>query len=304
MTVNRGSTSKLIGVAEVTFGTTPATPTMVEFPIVNFNPVASNNTVQSAQLRSHPFVDKLIATDFSHTIGLDFELQTATHDNLLQMILGDTWATNAIKAKDVLSSMSIESQVGGGSSLFNQWTGYCVGTLGISVGSGNNAPIKMTTTGMAKVASLDAGATLATAVTAAGSPVPMVFTGATATIAGVARPLTDVAINLQRQIDPLKIIGQNTPREYVPSLVQCSGTITIPYDDATQSTLFAGFTDTPIVLTCVDGNSKSYAFTVPKAKFVKFTRQIQTRGALFQQIDWTGYYDTSTATVLSIVRVP
>lgn len=301
MSVIRGSQHKLVGIAEVTFGVTPATPVMLELPITNFNPTSNSGTMESAQLRAHPFVDQLLSTVFSHSIGLDWEMQANNQDSLIQMLCGDTWTTNVVKVKDVLSSMTIESQNNG--TLFSQYTGFFIGKTSVSVGSGDNAPIKITATGMAKAATLDAGATIASSVTAAAANTPMVFTGASATISGSAVALTNISFDLERTVNPLQLIGATTPREYVPAQVKLSGSLTVPYDAGAQSTVFAGFTDAPLVLTCAQG-AKSFAFSIPKTKFTSFGRQVNQRGAILQSINWEAYYDTSSSTVMSITRVP
>jgi hypothetical protein len=301
MAVQRGSTSKLIAIKEATAGVTPTTPTMVEMPYVSFTPKHTQNTLRSEQIRSHPFVDRILQGRFMHEFGLDFELQQTTHDMLLETFFGGAITTKALVLADVLKSLSIEEQVGGGSSLFNQFTYGVFPSLSITAGAGDTTPVKVSMSGMTKTGTLDAGATISSVITAAGSIDPFTFIGASLTVAAGATAVSSGTINLERAIDPLVLWNSADPREFVAGAVTARGSITVPYDTGAQSTLVAAFTSAALVFTFGNvGGTIFRKFTFPKAKLVGLGRPVNGRGARMQEIDWEAFYDTSSSTVCTM----
>lgn len=305
MAVQRGSTAQITAVKEVTSGTTPATPTMIELPVVSFTPNVSNSVIASEQIRGHPFRDQLINGRLVHEFGMEIELGGATHDTLLETFLGGTITTKALKFLDVLKSLTIEEKVAAG--VFNQWTYACFSSMSISASANDTAPVKISMSGMARAGTLDAASTLATAVTAAPGTQPFSFIGAGASLAGNATPIGSGTLNFERQIDPLMLLGSALPREYVPGAATLTGSMTIPYDDAgnglgaTISSKVTGFTDTAQVWTF--GNDAVTAFrrfTIPKTKFSSLGRALSDRGMRMQEVNWEAIYDSSSATVTTM----
>lgn len=301
MAIIRGSTHKLVTIKEVTYGTTPATPVMLEIPIVNFSKKSSINVLKSAQIRSHPYIDKMLQGQFMHEIGIDWELQDAVHDSLLETVFGGTIATKALAFADVLKSVTAESQAGGGSSLFDQFPGTFLNKLSITASASDTAPVRMSASGMAKSGTLDAAATLATSVTAAANNDPFVFCDASLTVSAAATAVVAGTVNIERTVDPLYLWNSRVAREYIPSDVAVSGTITVPYDTNAQSTIFTGFTDAPLVFKFANNGATTFRqFTIPKTKFVSLGRQIQSRGGIFQEVNWEAYYDPSSTTIMTM----
>lgn len=300
MAIQRGSTHKLVMIRETTFGTTPTTPTMFEMPITNFSKKSTQSMLKSEQIRSHPFVDKALNGYFMHEIGIDFELQSAVHDKLLEQVFGVAIASKAAKFTDALLGMSLESQAGAGS-LFDNFVGAYLNKMTITASGNDTAPVKVSTSGMAKTGLLDVGATIATAVTAAANNDPFIFSGATLTVAAASTAVVAGTINFDRVVDPLMLWGSATPREYIPGAVTASGTITVPYDDGTQSTLVEAFTSCALVFKFANSGATIYRqFTFPVAKLTSIERTINTRGGLMQVINWEALYDSSSATICTL----
>lgn len=302
MAVNRGSTAQITVVKEVTPGTTPATPTMLEMPVVSFTPNASNTIIGSDAIRGHPFRDQISAGRLAHEFGAEVELAGATHDPLLETFFGGTITTKALKFLDALSSLTIEEKVKAG--IFNSWT-YCTfNSLSISANADDTAPVKMTFGGMARAAALDAASTLATAVTPAPGTQPYTFIGATVTIAGNATPVGSGTLNFERAVDPLMLLGSALPREYVPGEATLTGSLTIPYDDAgfgsgaTHSAILTNFTDAAQVWKFADAAGTNFRqFSIPKTNYSSLGRPLNSRGMRMQEINFEAKYDSSSSTV-------
>lgn len=301
MPVTRGSTAKIIAIKETVPGTTPATPTMLELPEVSFAPSFDNGVIKSAQIRSHPYVDKMMQGRFSASFGMDVELQGSTHDILYETMFGGSITTKSLPFADVLKTLTVEEQVGGGSSLFDQYTYMFFTSMSISCGAEDDSPVKVSFQGMARNATLDAAATVSSVITPAGNPDPFTFIGASATIAGAAVAVTSGSINFERAVDPLYVWGSRFAREYVPGAVTVSGSITVPYDGATQSAQFTAFADNAMVFKFGLPDLSVYRqFTLPKTKILTLAREIQDRGARMQELTWEAKYDPTSTTVCTM----
>lgn len=302
---NRGSTAQITAVKEVTPGTTPATPTMIELPLVSWTPNLSTNLIASAAIRGHPFRDQIVAGRVIHEFGMEVEEAGATHDILLETFLGGAITAKALKFLDVLKSLTIEEKVAAGD--FNVWTYSCLSSMSWTANADDTAPVKISYNGMARAATLDAGATIATAVTAAPGTAPYIFAGAGITLNATTTPVSSGTLNFQRQIDPLVLLGNRLPREYVPGECTLAGTITVPYDDtgagsgATISTLVTGFSNAAQVWTFADEAGTVFRrFTIPNSKFLSLGRSLNDRGMRMQEVNFEAFYDSATATVATL----
>lgn len=301
MTANRGSTFKLVAIKEATSGTTPSTPTMVELPVASFTPSFDQGVIRSNQIRSHPFVDKMMQGAFKASFGLDFELQAATHDMLLETMFGSTISAKSLSFVDALKTLTMEEQVGGGSSLFDQYTEAYLSSMEISAAGGDTSPVKVTCSGMSRTATLDASATIATSVTAAGNPDPFTFIGSTLKVAGTLTDVTTGKLTMTRKVDPLYVWGNADTREFIPSDVSVTGTITVPYDGAVQSTLFTAFADNAIEMKFgLPDASVFRKFTASLCKLQTLGRGISDRGVRTQDFSFEAKYDPATSTAIKM----
>lgn len=305
MPAQRGSTSQVTAIKEVTNGTTPATPVMIELPVVSFTPTHTTNVLRSAQIRAHPFTDQLINGRLVHEFGMEIELAGATHDMLLETFLGGAITSKALKFLDVLKSLTIEEKVAAGD--FNQFTYGCFPSMVFACSANDTAPVKVTFTGQARVGTLDAASTLATSVTPAPGTTPFIFAGAGITVGGNTTPIASGTLTFNRQIDPLMLLGSRLPREFVPGACTLTGSMTVPYDDtgfgsgSTMSTLVSGFTNAAQVWKFADETATTFRqFTIPKTKFLSLGRALSDRGMRMQEINFEAIYDSSSATVATL----
>lgn len=299
MAVLRGSVEKLVQIPEVTFGTTPATPVMIEVLKTGFTPKDSQTVLRSAQIRTHPYVDRMLYGRFVHDIQLDTEMQAASHDPLFQVMFGSTISAKAMAFADALKSMTLEDQ--NGASNFNQYTGAFFTKMSVSASASDTTPVKVSYTGQAKAGTLDASSTLATSVTAATPVDPFIFADATLTVAGSATAVMSGNFDLNRAVDPLMLWGSRIPREFIPADVTCTGKITVPYDTGAQSTIVTAFSDAALVWKFGNvGITTFRQFTMPKTKLVDISRPITTRGGMMQDVDFEAYYDSGSSTICTL----
>lgn len=302
MAALRGSTASIIAIKEVTPGVTPSTPTMVELPLVSLTPRGSYNVIRSNTIRGNPFPDKILNGALTQEVGIEWELGR-DHDILLETFMGAAFASDALKFTDAFKTLTLEERAGAGSSLFDHWTGFHITTLGISVSASDTSPVQCQAGGRAFHATLDDGATIASAVTAAANNDPFTFVNANLTLNSILTPIVSGSINLERAVNPLFEIGDDEPSEYVPDACTATGTMTVAYRDGVQSSIFEGFTNVPqaYVFGSADG-TKSRTLTLPETKFVSFGRSISGRGVRLQEINWEAQYNPASTTICTFTR--
>lgn len=302
MAANRGSTTSLLAIAEVTPGVTPATPAMLELPLVSFSPRGAWGVIRSNAIRNNPFPDKILNGSKSQDIGVEWEMGRE-HDLLLETFMGAPFTTDSLKFTDALKTLTVESRAGGGSSLFDHFLGFHLTTLGISVSASDTAPVQCTASGRAFSSTLDDAATIAGSVVAAGVTDPFTFIDANLTLNSILTPIVSGSINLERVVNPLNEIGFDEPSEYVPDSATVTGTMTVAYRDNVQSGIFEDFLNVPQVYKFGGaGGAVSRTLTIPQTKFVSFGRAINGRGVRLQEINWEAQYDAASGTIATFTR--
>lgn len=299
----RGSKQSFRAVKETSFGVTPTTPALKEIVANTFNKDVAISLIRSDQIRSHPFVDRLMQGAQVNDLQVTWELQDDNHDLLLEVLTGQAWTSNTTKAVDVLASMSVESEHTD-LVLYDQFQGVCIKQAQFNFPAATDAKVTV----QADMMALDGQLDLSTpyggeTITAATSPDPYVFHEATLKVDGVDKIVTAASFTVARQIDPLYVLGSRSPHDYIPAAVTITGQVTMPLYDNAESTRLINFTDGALVITCAQtATPNSRVFTLPKVNYAKMGRQIQGRGVILQVIDFEAKYDLTSGTAFQIDR--
>lgn len=303
MAAKRGSQHRLGIILETVYGTTPATPALTEVLITRLRKNVSMGAIRSAQIRSHPFLDRMLPGAKTQDLEIGGELQYGNYDIFLQMLAGQAWAANILKMGDALLGATLESRMSGGTALYDQFTGAFVNRIEFSVSAEDESPVGLTIGMAALTSELDSTVTLATTTPAAANVDPFVYTEGLTEIDGVARPVTSITFRAERAVDPLRVIGSSQAREMVPGDFTLTGSITTPLEDGVESAQLEGFESVPIHLRLnMPGDTIYLDFLIHLAKFISMGRSIEGRGALMQEIEFEAIYSASDATVMTITR--
>ena len=108
MAIAGGSLARLAYIAEVTYGTTPATPAFQVINPTSHSIGLEKETFQSETIRS----DRQL-NDFRHGVrqasgDIGIEFRDASWDDLLQAVMMGTWSTDVLKAGTTRRSFTIE----------------------------------------------------------------------------------------------------------------------------------------------------------------------------------------------------
>lgn len=134
MTIAATSRTRAAYIAEVTPGTTPATPTFLEIRRTNGNLRTKKTTAVSEEIH----LDRNVRAEYQLAQdaegSYDFELSYGSFDDLLAGAVFGTWATNVLVNGSTEQSFTFEetTDVGGGSFTYNRFVGCEVDSLSLN----------------------------------------------------------------------------------------------------------------------------------------------------------------------------
>lgn len=302
MAFETGSKTQLIRIAEVTWGTTPATPTMIKtrFTDESLEPVMG--MVESKELRSDRMTADVRGTTLNGEGEFGFELAPVDFDDYLEAAMGGTWTANVLKAGTTQKSFTME--VGHtGISQFKLLKGCLINKLSLSIKP--NAIV----TGKIGVISKDYAvgvATAATTTTAAGVLSPYDSQNASMTVkegGSTSAIITGLDFTLENGIEKATVVGTKNLAGAQFGRSKITGTLTALFQDAALLSKFLAETASSIEVTLSNG-SKSHAFKFGNVKYTGGKSSVNSEGLLAMEMPFTALYDSGTASNLQITRVP
>lgn len=299
MTVAGGSLARLAYIAEVTYGTTPATPA---FQIINPTKHSlglEKDGYQSETIRSDRQID-----DFRHGVRqasgeIGIEMRADSFDDLLQAALMGTWSTNVLKAGTTRRSFTFEryfSDIG----RYRRSTGCEINGFSLE------CPATGIATGSFTVIGKDdtgAGSAIASS-TYTADPSPNVMDGLTGTITvgGVSSAvITSIKITLENGIENQAVIGSDTRIRGAAGRSKITGEVSAFYDADTLLDAFDNETETSIEFTLTDG-ANSFTFELPRIKFTGGKPEVGGEREIILTMPFQALYNDSDASQIVITR--
>jgi hypothetical protein len=248
----------------------------------------------------------LVGTDITGSMG--FELSATTFDDLFEMAMGGTWATNVLKAGTTERSASLEQA-------FNDWDtvqylafkGVRVGGFDLSCNFGEI--VKGNFNFMGKSATQSTTSLVGSGSTAA-APTTEVMdaaAGVTAITLDGGAPgaaIKGVSLKLENNLRPIEGIGQASATGVAWGRSILTGTIDMYFETIAMYNKVLANTSAALSIT-IAKSSKSFTFLVPKLKFNSGAPVVQGVDTdVMISLPFTGLYDSGEATNLKITRVP
>ena len=288
-------------VPEVTFGTTPVTPTMVSLRHTTCGLVLNKDAFQSAELRS----DRQIS-DFRHGTyqvngDVGFELSYGEYDPILEAGLFGTWTTDVLKAGTTEKFFTIEREFSD-ITQYGVFTGCYINTFNLSIAA--NAIVTGTFGVVGKSASYS-GAPLDAAPTASQTNSPFdSFTGTLDEGGSTIAVVTAIDISIDNGVTPAFVVGSNSSARNVAGRSNVTGTVTAFFEDATLLNKFINETESSLELTLGSGTATSYVIELPRIKYSGGDNSVNDEGPIEITMPFQALYDSSEATNIKITRVP
>lgn len=302
MTIASGSRHRLAAIAEVTYGTTPATPAFTSLRHNSCNIGLSKDAVESEEIRG----DRQI-TCFRHgnkSVGGDIEgeLVYGEYDSLIEAALCGTWSTDVLKAGTTRRSFTVERTFQD-ITQYIRYTGCEVNTMSISI-----APNSMIGVSFGLI-----GKDQSIAQTAIASSTYSTLTDTcqfdsfTATINEGGSPIalvTEMEVTLENGIEPQFVVGSSTTLR--PSIGRCNvtGSITVYLEDQAMLTKFQNETESSLDITMTDPDGNTFQIEIPKLKYNSGQPDVSGEGSVTVSMDFQAIYDSVDASNIVITRNP
>lgn len=132
MTQAQGARHSISYVAESTFGTTPASPTMLQLRNTGTTLMTQKESFQSEEIRNDRQIVDLRHGTRTAEGDINFELSYGAFDDWLEAALFGTWATNVLKVGVTPKSFTVERAFDDVSQYF-PFTGVMVNTMSLSI---------------------------------------------------------------------------------------------------------------------------------------------------------------------------
>lgn len=299
MTIAGGSLARLAYIAEVTYGTTPATPAFQVINPTSHSLGLEKETFQSETIRS----DRQL-NDFRHGVrqvsgDIGIEFRDASWDDLLQAVMMGTWSTDVLKAGTTRRSFTIER-------FFSDITRYRR-AVGCEFNSFSlECPASGIVTGTFGVIGMDdtgAGTAIASSsYTADPNENVMDSLSGSITVGGSAVTcITSIKLTLENGIENLPVVGETTRIRGAAGRSIVTGELTAFYQDDTLLDAFDNESEVAIVFTLTDGTA-TYTFTLPKVKFTGGKPEVGGEREVSITMPFQAIYSSSDATQLKIER--
>jgi hypothetical protein len=302
MAIANGAQHSLHYVAEVTYGTTPATPTWTPIPHTGTTLNMSKDAIESEKLRGDRQVE-----DFRHgnkTIGGDIssELEYEAFDDILEAVMCGTWDTNVLKSGTTRRSFTIERKFADlATPEFHRHTGVEFNTCAISV-----APNQMATATfgiVGKDLSISTSEVGSSTYSADSGNTPFdSFTGSITEGGSSIATVTAIEFTIENGLEPLFSVGSDTTNRPSIGKSRVTGSLTTYFDSKTLYEKFINETESEIVLTLTDVDGNDYQFDIPRVKYNSGQPDVSGEGAVTVAMDFVALYNDSDASQLVITR--
>jgi hypothetical protein len=294
-------------VEEVTWGTTPASA-LQTLRITGESLADQEETAESAEILSDRNLGGVIRLGRFSQGDLNFELSAGTLDTLLQGVLCDTWASNVLENGTTKRSFTFEKKIavdGSPAAHYFAFKGCRLDTLALTLARG---AVITGTIGIIGKAGVGGAVTAGSgAYSAAGVTEPLSAVDLTTLTEASVSPgsVVEVTLNLTNNLRRQMALGSADPIGYGYGGFRASGALALYFANRTLYDKYVAETQTELEFAIEDAASKSYTFTVPKARWG--TPEIVIAGVnddILARFPWTAVKDATTGSSISITRVP
>jgi hypothetical protein len=299
MAIAQGAQHGISYVKEVTFGTTPGSPSMKTLRNNGTGLNPEKDSITSEEIRS----DRMI-TDVRHGNrrprgDIPFELSYGAQVDFIEAALQGTWATNVVKGGVTAQSFTIERRFTD-IAQYIRYLGAMVDTMTLELRPGRMV------TGSFGIIAADfnvAGTTLgAPAAAPTASPFDT-FTG-TLTEGGVTIAyVTGLTLNLNNNLDPAFVLFSNKARQINSGRSNLTGRLQAWFEDASLLNKFLNEVESSLSVT-LDGTGGDLTILVPRLKYNSGGITMQGEQGIQVDIGFQALRDNTTASNIQITRAP
>jgi len=300
-----GSRHGLRYIEESVYGVTPATPTFKPVRHTSCTLALSKNSSQSNELRPDRQVADLRHGAYQVGGDVGIELSTSSFDDLIEAVMGGTWAANVLLAGVIRRSFTMEryfADIAGIDKPFHRFTGCEMNSMSLSVTPDARVTGSFTILGrgMSTDTAIVAGATYDAAETTDGLDS---FTGTLTEGGSTIGVITEISLNVANGLEAKPVVGSKEGARPSIGLSLVTGQITAHFENSDLLDKFINETETSIVFTLPDGAGNSLEFELPRVKYSGGQPDVSGPGSILLTMPFTALYDAGENTNLKITRV-
>lgn len=303
MTIASGSLHRLAYIAEVTYGTTPATPAFTTLRHTACSLGLSKDAVESDEIRGDRHISDFRHGNKSVSGDVEAELIYREYDTLLEAALCGTWSTGVLKTGTTRRSFTVERTFQD-ITQYIRYTGCEVNGFTLKLSPNKMVSLGFSLIGKDQIA--PAGAIILGATYSALSTTSQ-FDSFNAVIneGGSAIALiTEAEIKLENGIEPQFVIGSSTTLRPAIGRSNVTGSITAYFEDATLLNKFRNETESALDITLTDPAGNTLKFQLGNITYTSGQPDVSGEGSVTISMDFQAVYDSADASNIVITRNP
>jgi hypothetical protein len=305
MPFSQGSRAGLSYVPEVTFGTTPATPSLVQLPYTthSLNLTKERVTGNDIQPDRMPRTDRHGNRTAAGDITVD--LRKGDYDLFLESAFFNTFATNVLKVGTTPKFFSIEDAATD-ITQFRLFTGMSVSSLAVSIRP--NQMVTGTFSMVGKNMSISGTSVDATKTASSGNAPFDAYSGALSIgdaggTLSAAAIVTGIDFTINNALAPTFVVGSSTTPQLEYGMATIEGTITAYFEDATLINRFLDETETALQIAVDDPTGASdYTWLFPRVKINGADVPVDNPTSRIITMPFVALYDATEGTNLKLTR--
>lgn len=300
MAQGQGSAAKIGYVSEVTWGSTPATPSLITIPVTDFNVNLGKEEYEDTSIQGDRMQRYSLSGNRTVTGDLSVMMAPLNYDFLLESALSGAFTTDVLKVGSTRKSFTLEhSQTD--ISVYVPYTGVVVDKASFTV---NTQGI---VTGQFSVVGKDGGVAAGTSLdtngyTAASTALPFTHVSGTFNEGGSAIGLiTSIQFTIDNGYSANYALGNVAARELTGAFIKCEGTVSAYFESATLLNKFINGTSSSLDFTLSNGTN-TMKFDMPNIKYSGGTKQLSGSGPVVLTMPFKALYDSASGSIITITR--
>lgn len=302
-----GARSAIGAVAETVWGTTPATPALLDVPFTNFTFDKTLDKFLDNSIQGDRMYRPSVSGN-THIAGdIDVNYSPLNYDLFLQSLLSSTWLTNVLKIGNTQASFTIEhSQLDIGQ--YFQYTGCVVDKLALNLTTSGLVTAKFSFIGKdsptATAASVDttAGTGAGGFYTAASVAPLFTHNGGTFKEGGATiGSFVSLSLLIDNKSTANFALGGSTVYALTSNFLEVTGTVNVFLQDASMYNKFINSTASSIEFSLNNGTN-THDYSIPNVRYNAATKAVTGNGPVMLALPFTGFYDATSSSNLVITR--
>lgn len=285
-------------IPEVTFGTTPASPALIELPVNTANFGKEISDIVSQEIKANRQTTDQRQGTYHVMASFEAEMAATDYDPFFESAFMSAIATNVLKIGSTFKHFSIEERMQD-IAKYRLYKGLTVNKFTLSANPNEIVKLNFEMLGKEMVTS---GTSADASLTAASSNLKMTALTGTISEGGSSIAIvTGFNLELNNGLAPTHVIGSKLTPELEYGWASVSGSLSAYFPDEALFTKFANDTSTTLELAITDGTS-TYTFLVPKVKYSSHDLALSNEQSRIQELKFIGLYDATEATALKLTK--